>query len=78
MPCWEIFEQQSHEYQEKIFGGEIGKRVSIEAGVEMGWHKYIGRSGIAISMSSFGASAPASDLAVEFGFTVESILDRIL
>jgi len=78
MPCWELFEKQSPEYKESIFGGEIGKRVSIEAGVDMGWHKYIGMHGIAICMDSFGASAPASDLAKEFGFTVESILDRIL
>ncbi len=78
MPCWEIFEKQSPEYKESIMGGNLGKRVSIEAGVEMGWHKYIGREGITISMSTFGASAPAGALAKEFGFTVESILDRIL
>ena len=78
MPCTELFEQQTVEYKESIFGGELGHRVSIEAGSEMGWHKYIGREGTAICMDSFGASAPASALAKEFGFTVESILDRIL
>lgn len=78
MPCWEIFEQQPFDYQEFIFGGDLGKRVSIEAGVEQGWHKYIGREGIAICMDSFGASAPQQDLAEEFGFTVPSILERVL
>lgn len=78
MPCWELFEKQNTEYKESIFGGDLGRRVSIEAGVEMGWHKYIGMHGIAICMDSFGASAPASDLAKEFGFTVDSILERIL
>lgn len=78
MPCWELFEKQSPEYKESIVGGDIGKRVSIEAGVEFGWHKYIGRDGIAIAMEGFGASAPARDLAREFGFTVESVLERIL
>ncbi len=78
MPCWEIFEAQGKEYKEEILGGDIGKRVSIEAGVEMGWHKYIGRDGIAISQDKFGASAPAQALAQEFGFTVESILERIM
>lgn len=78
MPCWELFELQSPEYKESIFGGKLGRRVSIEAGVEMGWHKYIGADGIAIAMEGFGASAPARDLAKEFGFTVESILERIL
>ena len=78
MPCWELFEKQDAGYKEQLFGGEIGKRVSIEAGVEMGWHKYIGRDGIAICLERFGASAPASALAKEFGFTVEDILERIL
>jgi transketolase len=78
MPCWEIFEQQNTEYKESIFGGDIGKRVSIEAGVDQGWYKYIGRDGIAICIDSFGASAPYRDLKEEFGFNVESILDRIL
>ena len=78
MPCWEIFEQQSAEYKESIFGGDLGKRVSIEAGVDQGWHKYIGSDGIAICMESFGASAPQKALAEEFGFTVDLILERIL
>lgn len=78
MPCWELYEKQSPEYKESIFGGNIGKRVSIEAGVELGWHKYIGADGIAIAMEGFGASAPMGDLAKEFGFTVDSILERIL
>lgn len=78
MPCWELFEQQEEEYKDSLFEGEIGKRVSIEAGVDLGWHKYIGRHGIAICLESFGASAPAGVLAQEFGFTVEAILERIL
>jgi len=78
MPCWELFEKQDHSYKESVFGGDLGKRVSIEAGVELGWHKYIGWNGIAIAMETYGASAPAQDLAEEFGFTVPSILDRIL
>jgi len=78
MPCWELYEEQSPEYKEEVFGGDLGIRVSIEAGIEQGWHKYIGASGIAIAMHSYGASAPAKDLAIEFGFTVEAILKKIL
>ena len=78
MPCWELFEKQDETYKESVFGGDLGKRVSIEAGVDLGWYKYIGRHGIAICMESFGESAPASDLAREFGFNIEDILDRIL
>ena len=65
-------------YKDSIFEGDLGKRVSIEAGVDLGWHKYIGRNGIAICLERFGASAPAGVLAKEFGFTVEDILERIL
>jgi transketolase len=78
MPCFEIFEKQDAAYKESIVGGNLGKRISIEAGVSQGWFRYIGRDGIPICMESFGLSAPIGDLANEFGFTVDAILDRIL
>jgi transketolase len=78
MPCWELFEEQPIEYKNSLFEGDLGRRVSIEAGVDQGWHQYIGREGIAIAMKGFGASAPYKDLQKEFGFTVEAILKRIL
>jgi transketolase len=78
MPCWQIFELQNEEYRSSVIGGDLGTRVSIEAGVELGWQKYIGSSGISICMESYGASAPASALAEEFGFTVDAILERLL
>jgi transketolase len=78
MPCWELFEKQSQEYKESVLGGSLGRRVSIEAGVSLGWHKWIGPEGIAVCMETFGASAPAGDLAQEFGFTVDAILERLL
>lgn len=78
MPCWELFDEQSAEYRESVFGGDIGRRVSIEAGVALGWHKYIGQNGLAICVDRFGESAPASALAKEYGFTVDAILARLL
>ena len=78
MPCWELFEGQPEDYRKSVVGGDLGKRVSIEAGVSMGWERYIGPEGVSICMESFGLSAPQSDLATEFGFTVDSILSRIL
>ena len=78
MPCWRIYEYQSPEYKENLLGGDLGKRVSIEAGIAQGWHQFIGREGIAISVETFGASAPAAELMKEYGFTVEDILERIL
>lgn len=78
MPCWEIFELQEEGYRQSITGGDLGRRVSIEAGVDLGWHKYIGSEGISICMEGFGASAPASVLAEEFGFAADPILERLL
>jgi transketolase len=78
MPCWELFEEQSDEYKRSVVGGDLGRRVSIEAGVSFGWAKWIGPEGTSISIETYGESAPMSDLAAEFGFTVDSILDRLL
>jgi transketolase len=78
MPCWELFDAQPDDYKHSVIGGDIGQRVSIEAATSFGWTKWIGHEGISISMESFGASAPQSDLAAEFGFTVDAILHRLL
>lgn len=78
MPCWALFEKQSPSYKEVVVGGNLGIRVAIEAAVDFGWHKYIGREGIAICMEGFGHSAPAADLAQEFGFTPDAIVERLL
>jgi transketolase len=78
MPCWEIFEKQPDDYKESVVEGDLGVRVAIEAAVDFGWHKYIGRHGVAICMESFGHSAPAAELAQEFGFTVDAIIERLI
>jgi transketolase len=78
VPCVELFEKQDNAYKQKIVGGDLGKRVSIEAGVSQGWHRFVGIDGVTICQDTFGASAPAGVLAEHFGFTVKSILDRIL
>lgn len=73
-PSWEIFEQQSDEYKNQIFPSEIKAKVSVEMGIGMGWQKYIGDSGEAMSIETFGASAPDSVLYEKYGFTVENIV----
>ena len=78
MPCWRVFEGQPEAYQKEVVGGDLGKRVAIEAASPMGWHKWIGPEGVAICMETFGASAPIGDLQKEFGFNVDDILQRIL
>ncbi len=77
-PCFELFEKQDSKYKELIIGGDIGKKVSIEAGVDQGWYKYIGKDGIAISLEDFGMSAPEKDIKEECGFNVDDIIQHIM
>ena len=73
-PCLEWFEEQEISYRESVLPPTIKARVSIEAGVGAGWHKYVGDSGEIISLEHFGASASAGELFKEYGFTPENIV----
>ena len=75
MPSWNLFEEQDDDYKEAVLGHGI--RVAVEAAVQMGWEKYIGSDGCFIGMSSFGASAPASELYKHFGITVDAIVEAV-
>jgi len=75
MPSWELFEKQPEEYKQALLQGEL--KVSIEAGIEQGWHKYIGRNGIAIAISKFGECGSIQALKEHFGFTKSQIVKRI-
>ncbi len=78
MPSWELFEEQSEEYKEEVLPMSVTKRLAVEAGSSLGWHKYVGMNGKIISMESFGASAPANLLFEKFGFTVENVVEKAL
>lgn len=77
MPCWEFFEEQDEEYKKSILPPHVETRLAIEAGVSLGWSKYIGRKGDIICVDTFGVSAPADDVFRFFGFTVENIVERV-
>ena len=74
MPSWELFELQSEEYKERVLPKDVKKRISIEAGSTLGWHKYITDEGIAIGIDEFGKSAPGDGLMKEYGFRVENVV----
>lgn len=78
MPSWELFEKQSEKYKEEILPKKVTRRLSVEAGSSLGWHKYVGLDGKVISMNSFGASAPGEELFKQFDFTVEHIVEEAL
>jgi len=75
-PCWEIFEDQPLDYQEALIG-ETPVRVAVEAGVRMGWDRFIGSDGIFIGMTGFGASAPDKSLYRHFGITPEAVAHAV-
>lgn len=77
MPSWELFEAQPEEYREHVLPKECSSRLAIEAGVSMGWGKYVGASGSVLAMDHFGASAPYAVLEKEFGYTVENVVAKI-
>jgi len=75
MPSWELFEAQGEVYRERVLPAKVRARVSVEAGSPLGWDRYVGARGEIIAMRSFGASAPAGDLATRFGFTAERVYE---
>jgi transketolase len=74
-PSWELFESQPAEYRHSVLPPHVTARVSIEQGSTIGWDRYIGSSGAAIGMHSFGASAPLPALLKKFGFTPEAVVE---
>ncbi|MGM0396659.1 MAG: transketolase [Bacillota bacterium] len=78
MPSWEIFEEQTKEYRDKVLPGSIRARLAIEAGSSMGWQKYTGIDGDIIALDRFGGSAPGDKLFEKFGFTVDNVVQRAM
>jgi transketolase len=76
LPCWELFEEQSERYREEVLPPEVTKRLSIEAGVRMGWERFVGPQGASISLARFGASAPGDVVLQKLGFNLDNVLDQ--
>jgi transketolase, bacterial and yeast len=76
MPCWEFFEEQSAKYKESVLPSGVKARLAIEAGVSLGWAKYVGDGGDTLSVDTFGTSAPAEDVFRAYGFTVENVIKK--
>jgi transketolase len=76
VPSWELFDRQPKEYRDLVLPPSVRKRIAIEAGSPMGWHKYVGDEGEVIAMPGFGASAPANVLFEKFGFNTENVTAR--
>lgn len=75
VPSWELFKAQEASYRDLVLPPTVKARVSVEAGIGMGWERFVGDGGAIISLEHYGASGPAGTLFKEFGFTVENVVE---
>jgi transketolase len=73
MPSWELFSAQSAAYRESVLPAKIRKRVSIEAGASLGWHRWVGDEGTIIAVDRYGASAPGDEIFQHYGLTADNV-----
>ena len=78
MPSWELFDRQSREYRDAVLSPAIRARLAVEAGLPLGWHRYVGDNGDVIGIDRFGASAPGNVVMEKLGFTVSHVVERAL
>jgi transketolase len=76
LPCWEQFERQDEAYRDSVLPPDGTPRLAIEEGSAMGWERWVGAKGAIMSMHTFGQSGKYDDVEAEFGFTVESVLEK--
>ena len=75
-PCLEWFDEQSAAYRESVLPKAVRARVSVEAGLSLGWSKYVGPFGLSVSIEHFGASADYKTLFKEFGMTADAVVAK--
>ena len=78
MPSWELFEKSAREYRDTILPSTVKARVAVEAGLPMGWDRYVGDGGKIVAMDGFGHSAPGGTVMEKFGFTPEAVVQAAL
>jgi len=76
LPCWEAFDRQDEAYRQSVLPNDGTPRLAIEEGSPMGWEKYVGAGGSILAMETFGQSGKYADVEEEFGFTVDSVLEK--
>jgi transketolase len=77
MPCWEAFAEQDAEYRASVLLPEVRTRVSVEAGVTLGWERWLGDGGVAVGLDRYGASAPGEVNLERLGFSAENVAGQV-
>lgn len=75
VPSWELYDAAPVEFRDQVMPASISARVAVEAGVGMGWERYVGTEGAIVSIDRFGASAPASRVFRELGLTATAVAE---
>ncbi|MFA4965446.1 MAG: transketolase, partial [Thermoleophilia bacterium] len=76
MASWQLFARQGVAYRESVLPPACRRRLAVEAGVTLGWERWVGDEGEVIGLDHYGASAPAGILFEEFGFTADNVYRR--
>ncbi|WP_172369643.1 transketolase [Sporosarcina jiandibaonis] len=77
MPSWDLFEKQDDEYKQSVLPKDVKKRLGIEMGSSLGWHKYVGDEGDVLAIDTFGASGPGNIVMEKYGFTEENVVSKV-
>jgi transketolase len=78
MPSWEWFDKAPAPYRDRMLPSVVTRRLAVEAGIAMGWDKYVGQNGAVISIERFGASAPGGEVLEKLGMSVDNVVEQAL
>jgi transketolase len=78
MPSWELFEAQDAAYRESVLPAAITARVTVEAGITMGWERYAGCGGVSIGINRFGESGKGPEVMAHLGITADNVTRQAL
>jgi len=78
MPSWELYERTTQRYKDTVLPPEVTARVAVEAGITMGWERYVGSTGAVIGINRFGASAPGSLVLKKYGIQASAIVSKAI
>jgi transketolase len=76
-PSWELFGEQEQAYQDEVLPPGVTSRLAVEAGVSLGWQRWVGTGGRVLGLDRFGASAPGSVAFQQLGFTVDHVMQLV-
>ena len=78
MPSWELFERTTQRYKDSVLPPGVTARVAVEAGVSMGWERYVGSADAVIGINRFGASAPGGTVMKKYGMKTSAIVSKAM